>query len=254
MLIYTGYMDESGTHGDSPVTVMGGVMATARQWADFETEFDKVKKRHQFRTFHTKKFKARQGDFKGWSDDQVFALLQNMAWLTNGAFTEGVSMTLDNASYVADYRGGEKPKKLQLDSRYGLCFRQCLLLFVLEAEKRRLRGRWPKLHIVVESGHQNVGSAITIFNEMKRELESYGCDLLHTVTVADKDKCDPLMMADFIAHVTYATERKGHTAEFRQRAGRPTRGQSAVTHLTFKPGGLANIKDMLIKKIQQKRG
>jgi hypothetical protein len=44
VLIYTAYLDESGTHGGSPATVMGGVMASARQWADFAKQFDRVKK------------------------------------------------------------------------------------------------------------------------------------------------------------------------------------------------------------------
>jgi hypothetical protein len=38
-VILTAYLDESGTHGDSPITVMAGVMANATQWARFEAEF-----------------------------------------------------------------------------------------------------------------------------------------------------------------------------------------------------------------------
>ena len=253
MLTYTGYLDESGTHAGSPVTVIGGVMASARQWHDFEAEFNRMKATHGFRIFHTTKFKARRGDFEGWTDAQMLALLQDMAALTNHAFTEGVAMKLDNAAYGVEYRGGDQPKKFQPDSKYGLCFRQCLMLFVLEAEKRKQRDRWPHLHIVVESGDRNVGGAIAIFKEMKAELDEMGCDVLQTIIVADKDKCDPLMIADFIAHTTYSVEQKGITEEFRRRSAIPGPGESAITHLEFKPGGLANFKQKLAARNQARQ-
>jgi len=135
VLTYTGYLDESGTHGGSAVTVMGGVMANARQWSNFAKQFARLKKRHRFTIFHTKKFKARRGDFDGWSDEQCLALLADLAAATDDAFTEGVAMALENATYENDYKGGEKPNKLRLDSKYGLCFRQCLYLFILEVMK-----------------------------------------------------------------------------------------------------------------------
>jgi len=252
LLIYTGYLDESGTHDGSPITVMGGVLANAKQWARFETEFADIKKRHGFKIFHTKKFKARRGDFTGWSDDQMFALLKDMANLTQDAFTEGVAMKLDNSAYVEEYKSGDRPKKLQLDSKWGLCFRQCLIFFMLQVEKRQHRKWWPHLHVVVESGAANVGAAISIFGEMKRKLESLGCDMFQTITIADKDKCDPLMAADFVAHMRYAVEMKGLTEELRQRSVPPRRGQSAITHLEFKPGGLTNVKNILTERLRKK--
>ena len=62
-MIFTAYLNESGTHDGSPVTIMGGVLANALQWSRFEHEFRRIKKRHGFKIFHTKKFKKRSGDF-----------------------------------------------------------------------------------------------------------------------------------------------------------------------------------------------
>ena len=176
MLIYTGYLDESGTHGGSAVTVMGGVLASTRQWAAFDKEFTRAKNKHGFRIFHTKKFKAKRGDFTGWSNPQCLALIDDLAMITDNAFTEGVAMAVDNESYEKDYKAGEKPRKLRLDSRYGLCFRQCLFFFILEIIKRKHRKKYSKLHIVLESGDPNIGDAIRIFNEVKKELENNNCD------------------------------------------------------------------------------
>jgi hypothetical protein len=254
MLTYTAYLDESGTHGGSPVTIMSGMLANARQWSRFETEFSRIKKKHGFKVFHTIKFKKKSGDFFGWSNGQCLSLIHDLAILTSSAFTEGVSMSLDNATYENDYKRGEKPNKLRLDSQYGLCFRQCLLFFILEVEKRKFRGKFPKLHFALEAGHKNAGDALRIFNEMKEELKKINCDMLGDLVFADKDESDPLMMADFLAHSTY-------TSEVKVRAGKPSalqekqvpRGETGVTHLQFQPGGLADVKAQLIANIRAKQ-
>ena len=62
-MILTAYFDESGTHVGSAVTVMGGIMANARQWAKFEPGFDGLKKKYGFKIFHTKKFKKKRRIF-----------------------------------------------------------------------------------------------------------------------------------------------------------------------------------------------
>jgi hypothetical protein len=252
-LIYTAYLDESGTHTGAPVMVMGGVLATARQWETFEGEFSRIKARYGFKVFRTKELKDRSGNFAGWTAEQCLALMTDMAAITSNAFTEGVAMMIDPSEFEQDYRAGEKPKKLRLDSLYGLAFRQCLIFFAREMAKRQHRRKYPPLYLVLESGHRNIGDAIRIFDETKKELDAGKFASLQTITVADKEQCDPLMMADFIASATYQLEGKAI-------AGRPRMGspapvpaprQSCITQLQFKPGGLANIKESLVATILQ---
>jgi hypothetical protein len=78
-VILTAYLDESGTHSDSPVTIMAGVLANAEQWTLYEAEFSELKLKHGFRIFHTKKFKRRTGDFKGWHPFQQAVLILDLA-------------------------------------------------------------------------------------------------------------------------------------------------------------------------------
>jgi len=132
-LILTAYLDESGTHGDSPVTVMAGALGTVRQWSRFQKIFDRLKRDHQFETFHSKEFVQRTGRFSGWSPERCIALLKDLAISTEGTFTDGVVMIFENAAYEEEYRNGDKPRRLILDSKYGLCFRQCLYYFMLQA-------------------------------------------------------------------------------------------------------------------------
>jgi hypothetical protein len=254
VLTLTAYLDESGTHDGSDVTVMGGMLANARQWQKFEIGFSDIKKRHGFSIFHTKKFKRRDGDFKGWSNEQCLALMAELAPMTATAFSEGVTFSLDNAAYDAEYRNGEKPRKLRLDSKYGLCFRQCLFFFALEGLKRVYRGRYPKLHFVLESGHPNAGDALRIFNETKAELKANDCDMLGDLTFADKDGCDPLMMADFLAHTAFLMGQNTPQNYYAAIPDRPVgRGETGVTHLRFKPGGLIDLKTRLAENLNSKK-
>jgi hypothetical protein len=258
-VILTAYLDESGTHGESPHTVMGGMLANTRQWERFEFNFRRVKKRHGFRIFHTKKFKRRTGDFKGWTDNQCLALMNDLAPLTASAFTEGVTVLLENAAYEAEYKASETPRKLRLDSKYGLCFRNCLYFFALEALKRVHRGRLPVLNFVLESGHKNLGDALRIFNEIKAELKATDSEMLGTITPADKDECDPLMMADFLAHTAFMRGTVRPTRPYgtisRPIAMSRTMGrkETGVTHLEFELGGLTKLKSTLVERLSAKR-
>ena len=84
---------------------MGGMLARAEQWQAFQKNFDKAKKHFGFRIFHTRKFKNRDGDFKGWNVDRQWELMRELARLTGAGLTEGVSIILDNETFEANYKG-----------------------------------------------------------------------------------------------------------------------------------------------------
>ena len=65
---------------------------------------------------------------------------------------DGATMSLSNAQYEAEYRLNGAPAKGNFDSRYGLCFRTCLLYLTNEALRRTSRKKPNQLHIVVEDG------------------------------------------------------------------------------------------------------
>jgi len=247
LLVYTAYFDESGTHDESPVTIMGGLLAQRKECKSFEQDFERIRKKHGFRVFHTKKFKRRKGDFKGWNNEQCMALVADLGGLTSGAFTDSVAVTLRDSDYDQYYRSGDKPNRMRLDSKYGLCFRMALYHFMTVVAKRRLRGRFPELHLVLESGHVNAGDAKRIFDEVKKEFSDAGCDMLKTIVEGKKDKCGQLMMADFIAHSTFMIQTGArpeplalpHSIKLPKKVG-------SVLHLESTPEGLKNMRSFLI--------
>lgn len=240
-VILTAYFDESGTHAGSPVTVVGAVMANALQWRRFEQEFRRLKRSHGFEIFHTKKFRKGTGDFKGWSREQKLALLAGLSEITRTKVMEGVVMTIDNEEYDRDFRSGNN-KGLRLDSKYGFCFRECLLHLLRDAKRRERASNVPELHLVLEAGHENAGDAVRIYNETKADLRLAGYDALKSVTLAEKDECDPLMLADSLAHIAYVREcqaLEGHIPSPRV-AGYP--GISGISYIHYDTGLLGEVK------------
>lgn len=247
-LVLTAYLDESGTHGGSAVTVMGGILAKAPQWTAFQRDFERAKRSYGFKIFHSKKFKRRDGDFTGWSQEKCSALYWDLAMITSrdNAFIEGVVISLDNEAFDVHYKAGEKPKRLRLDSRYGLCFRECLYLFIREGWKRRHRKKFPELHVVLESGHPNCGDAIRIFNEAQTDLEGMGCHMLRSIKLAKKDECDPLMMSDFLAHSEWMLETKVREGIPRIKRPAASPKEHGITHLKYDAHSLAKLKERLV--------
>ena len=66
-VIFTAYLDESGTHGGSPITLMSAFLGSARQWQNFEKDYVKLRRIYGFSVFHAKDWRDTDGEFEGWS-------------------------------------------------------------------------------------------------------------------------------------------------------------------------------------------
>jgi hypothetical protein len=256
-VILTAYFDESGTHGGSPVTIMAGVLGTANQWLGSERELSKLKSRYGFRVFHTKEFKGRTGEFKGWSPGKQLALLTELVDLSSTSFMRANVFTLINEEFEREYRGGMvHPRKLRLDTSYGMAFRYVLTDLLVEVSRRlgtHKRFAETRMHIVAESGHRHAGDAKRVFDETQQELEGLGSRLLASVTFSRKQDCAPLMVADFLASTTFMAQTgAGMPAPIAEGAAIPEK--TVLVHSTFKPNGLADLKASLIDRFSGQKG
>jgi hypothetical protein len=221
--------------------IMAGFLGHAFQWRRFQQKLSKIQKKECFSVFHGKEFKARTGEFRGWSDvkcDRVISKLTDLVRLT---LTEGFAVSLSRERYLTEYRAPPVPKKMNLDSQYGACFRACMAhFFDLMAE----RGYQDKLNVVIESGHVNVGDCMRIFDDLRSTCKVLaGSDFLGDFTVRPKKDCPPLMVADMIAG-TYSMFRdrvqKGLIQAPDFHAKPETRGKLAF--LELQPNALTELK------------
>ena len=195
-MIFTSYFDEADTHGPAPTVIMAAFLGHAFQWPRFHKKLSKLQKRDGFTIFHAKDFKARAKEFSGWSEAKCTRLVKDLTRVVRLTLDEGMVIALERDRYLNEYRAPPIPKKMNLDSQYGVCFRACLAHQIGVMGERQFQDR---LHVVIERGHPNVFDCERIFNDIKTRLLRRGVNVLSSFTVEKKETCPPLMMSDFLA-------------------------------------------------------
>lgn len=257
-VIFTAYFDESGTHDDSPALTLGALLGTARQWELIERRLKRMRREYGFSVFHAKEFKAKSGEFQGWSDQKRFLLLSELTDVVKHGLAATISVTLEKERYLKEYREAPRHKKMPLDSQFGVCFRHVIshLIRKLEAD-----GKSHRLNVILESGHKNVGGAVKIFDEIKAELETdFGIDLLGIMSIARKQDSLPLMVADFMAHMAFARDRElrsGLAPPPRADPPKFAKNETPWTAITLSPTAFdswrAQFQEGLRRKAQKRR-
>ncbi len=230
-MIFTAYFDEADAHGPAPTLIMSAYLGHTYQWRRFEKKLARLQMEFGFKIFHGKEFKARSGEFSGWSDEKCASLIKEIVNLVRYNLTRGLTVHLEHDRYMNEYRAPPFPPKVHVDSQYGICFRACLgsIFEVLDA-----RGNRDRLNVVIEHGHKNVGDCQRIWAEMKSAFRLVDLDIIENFNVSSKEKCYPLMAADMLAY--------GHSQMRKAiKEGRLTRDQMLVDPATTK-GALAYLE------------
>jgi hypothetical protein len=130
-VIFTSYFDETDTHGPAPTVILAGYVGHGYQWMRLEKKLARLQARYGFTIFHATDFKpsvsgVRSGEFSYWTDDKCDQLIADLTQLVRSTFTQGITISLSHGRYMNEYRAPPIPKKMNLDSQYGACFRACL--------------------------------------------------------------------------------------------------------------------------------
>ena len=244
-VLFTAYIDEADTHGAAPHMVMGALLGNARQWALFGRRLNKMRRTEAFTVFHATKFKASQGEFSGWDAPKSMRVVNDLTGIIQKELTEGCLINLSHDRYIREYRESFRPKGIDLDSQYGVCFRALMahlvkILLAIGQSKH-------KLHIIVERGHRNAKNTEKIFNEIKLTLRARGIELLGDWTLKSKEESRELMAADYLAHSYAIMIRPGGSGikGYADDAPEPRKGDAGLTFLEFEPGALENLKTEL---------
>jgi hypothetical protein len=241
-VLYTAYFDEADTHGPAPTIIMAGFLGSRPQWELFGRRLRALQRRDGFNIFHGNEFKGKSGEFSGWPDPKCMKLVEDLTVLVRDHLTEGLTVHLERERYLNEYRAPPVPKKMVLDSQYGVCFRACMrqALEILWRDGKRHR-----LDVVIEDGHPNVQDCVRIFNDLKWRLERRGSAvLLGKISIVKKRDAAPLMLADFLAG-SYSMMRASAQAgglDYAEEAPAPPKRQAGLTFLELLPDALTQLK------------
>jgi hypothetical protein len=256
------YIDESGTHG-SPVTILGGWVGRLGQWAIFDPKWSKLLKRHELAFFHSHELRQSKGAFKGWSIAQKQDFMAAAARIALRSLEFGFTIILSEEDYRQRYVADERPKEVQLDSRYGLCFRYCLGLIpslAMQAFNRRNLD----ISFILESGHPNFGDVIRIFNKVKESQVAHEMEIVQTlngVTEGDKVDFPGLQIADVVAYNSFqhVTRKPFPTVELSPQNPEhymtlaKERQRVPVLHMRLGAPELSKFRQFILDEVQEKR-
>lgn len=121
------YFDESGTHERSPITAIGGFVATKDAWAEFETDLAAVLAPYAdkgVRDFHFHDCLVQEGEFARVSKPHINAIF----WGVGRALRKAKATTIFAAVVQDDWDAVAMPEafKARFPTPYALCFEEVL--------------------------------------------------------------------------------------------------------------------------------
>ena len=186
--------------GHPKKTVLAMLVASVQQWDTHHQEWMMLLNRYGLDHLHATDLFNRKKQFSRWSYNDIAELVTAANDITERNVLFGAVSVLTNDDYAVVYRRGQRPRKIGLDSKYGLCFRYCLSNII-----SFLRGHHGEDHILdvmMEDGDLNVGASRTIFDQIKQVGDTYTSNLLRSVSVGDKKAFSGLQAADLVAYPT----------------------------------------------------
>jgi hypothetical protein len=210
-MLLTAYLDESGTHNASPISVMAGYLGTAAQWRVFDADWVALLQTAGVRHVHAVDLFKRTRQFRGWPAEQLNAFAVQLDGLIARHLELGFSIVVRDDDYRKIYVEGAKPRRSRLDSKYGVCFRACLafvpsyIVSELKLATKAPGTQEMKINFVLEDGHRNVGDARRLFDLFKADALPEWQHLVGDFEVSKKDS-PGAQAADFLAYCVYRTE------------------------------------------------
>jgi hypothetical protein len=194
MALLSAYFDESGTHGNSDIIMIAGLLGSADQWAAFETAWSERLANVEILSFHASACDAADAEFANLAEPFRSALFNGLSQVICDSKLVGVNGTVWRAAWEA-YK---KRDPVHYPEPYYFCFDFCLGQIA----------SWSKAN----AGGEPVALIFADQDEYEsRALESYRAfkrlsplkDDIASLTFADPCKFRPLQGADLFAYELY---------------------------------------------------
>jgi hypothetical protein len=184
--------DETGTHNDSPVMMLGGYVARLGQVNSFNPLWRRGLSSAGLPYWHGTEHRDTEAGAK-------FAMVAHK--LVRRHFLFGYVIELDKGAYEGGYLGGGRPNKPQLDTRYGVCFR--FLAAFLFTRLPGLIGRNDfVVNFLLEDGAVGSADCKRLLRDLKKQVPETRT-ALGEVEFGDKKKHPGLQAADALAFGAY---------------------------------------------------
>lgn len=189
------YLDESGTHGNSPAVVVAGYVGEPTEWDQWTSEWEKTK-RGRINVFHAVHCNNRSGEFSGLEEPERNALVQEMLPITPKHIKIGISIGIDMKSY-RDAIEHRPDLNEHFGSPYLACFGWLLQDIVEDIEKSGIDREFHIFHEENQFKEDVISRYKWIVNNIPGGKRCSG------LSFAKKSDCIPLQAADILAYETH---------------------------------------------------
>jgi hypothetical protein len=213
-MLLTAYLDESGTHETSPISVMVGYLGTADQWRAFNADWTALLQTAGLRHVHAVDLFKRTKQFKEWPAERVNAFAVQLDGVIARHMQLGFSVIIRDDDYRKIYVDGSRPPRARLDSKYGAGFRAYLAFapsYIASELGEVQRAQEMTINFVLEDGHRNIGDARRLFDLFKADALPEWQHFVGTFDVSKKNS-PGVQAVDFLAYCVYRVELLEHGA------------------------------------------
>ena len=186
------YIDESGSHGGSPVLCLAGYVFKTGQARLLTRKWQRILNAHGLAYFRMSDCAHGNGPFAGMDKSHRAAIASEMIELIKLRATYGFAVTVNEQ----EYRSIIPANDVAVGGPYSFCIRVCMIAIWSWAQKNGFRGDFAYF---LESGHRNQGEANSILSrvfdapQLREKYRPAGHGFY------DKHKVLPLQAADLLA-------------------------------------------------------
>ncbi len=189
---HNGFFDESGTHDQSNIVVVGGLVASYESWVRAESEWDRaLKSKRVTIPFHFTDFMARQPPWD-WADRERNDFMERLTTIIGENITLGIAMGIFKEHYSELSDG-----LLHEFKDIYHCCSYCCLDALVKWKKNFAGPTLPTpIEFLFDRKPKFEGYAARLYYEVVKEIDAYGMlgDMEFGSTRQDK----PLQMADLL--------------------------------------------------------
>ncbi len=205
VMIFTVYLDESGTHQASRDVVLAGYVATNEQWASFETNWKKALAEFEIPFFHMSDFAAKKSYYSEWTEVERETRYERLIGIINANTTSSIGIIISRIDYAVAM-GAIAPT--QLSGIYGYIFQNLILIVRLVLLRQGYID--PQIAYVLDR-RRHSGAIIALTDKMTAVLDAlareHGNELnplaYLSAKTEDKRRFVPLQAADILAYQLY---------------------------------------------------
>ena len=193
------FMDESGTHDQSPAMAIGAYLAPLETWEAFTTKWNDVKRhegKYPIDVFHSTDCEALRGEFEGWTKVERDGLVSKLLSVIGEHDIHGIGLAVDLPSFKSEFKNRPDLRALFNDEPYIFCFQLVLDDILSELEKSGSNQAVAFVH--EENEYEAMAEAA--FSSMKAQRSKHYGPM--SLTFGEKRAYTPLQAADVLAFET----------------------------------------------------